>query len=126
MGLSNYPGPTESLLAMLVMGIVFVVAILFNTATPPVPEGGRDSSPSGERSSASSAAVRVRRLEPRCSHDGGGRAAAEECCVCLSRFEDEDEVSEVARCKHVFHKGCLERWFQNDRSNTCPLCRSLC
>ncbi|KAI3433140.1 RING-type domain-containing protein [Psidium guajava] len=124
MGLSNYPGPAEGLLAMLAMGIAFVAAMLFNTATPPVPEGGGDSSPGGEKSRAS--AVRVRRFEPRCHHRGGGRAAAEECCVCLSRFEDEEEVSEVARCKHVFHKGCLERWFQNDRSNTCPLCRSLC
>lgn len=123
MGLSNCLGPPEGLLAVLVMSIVFVVAKLFNMAASLVPEDGRGSRPAGEGSGAS--AVWVRRFGSR-RHRKGGRAAEEECCVCLSRFDEEEEVSEVARCQHVFHKGCLERWFQNDRSNTCPLCRSLC
>lgn len=46
-----------------------------------------------------------------------------ECCVCLSKFEVDEEVSELS-CKHFFHKGCLEKWFSNHHS-TCPLCRSV-
>lgn len=46
-----------------------------------------------------------------------------ECCVCLSKFEAHEEVSELS-CKHFFHKGCLEKWFSNHHS-TCPLCRSV-
>ncbi|KAK3443213.1 hypothetical protein EUGRSUZ_B03280 [Eucalyptus grandis] len=125
MGLSNFPGPPEGLLAMLVMSIVFVAAMLFNAAASLLPEEGEPSSSAGERSGAST--VWVGRFGSRRRRRGGRRAAAEEeCCVCLSRFEEEEEVSEVVRCGHVFHKGCLERWFQNYRSNTCPLCRSLC
>ncbi|KAF8040759.1 hypothetical protein BT93_B2860 [Corymbia citriodora subsp. variegata] len=126
MGLSNYPGPPDGLLAMLVMSIVFVVAMLFNTAASLLPEDGERtgaSRPAGEMSGAST--VWVGRFESRRRH-AGPPAAEEECCVCLSRFEDEEEVSEVVSCRHVFHKGCLERWFQNYRSSTCPLCRSHC
>ncbi|XP_056165939.1 probable E3 ubiquitin-protein ligase XERICO [Syzygium oleosum] len=114
MGISSYPGPPDGLLAMLVMSIVYVVAMLLNMAASLAPEDGEDSRPpAGERSRAS--AVRVRRFESRRRRGGSRAAAAEECCVCLSGFEDEEEVSEVERCKHVFHKGCLERWFQGYR-----------
>ncbi|XP_021746750.1 probable E3 ubiquitin-protein ligase XERICO [Chenopodium quinoa] len=46
-----------------------------------------------------------------------------ECCVCLCKFEDEEEVSELS-CKHFFHRNCLEKWFDNHHT-TCPLCRSI-
>ncbi|XP_010682265.2 probable E3 ubiquitin-protein ligase XERICO [Beta vulgaris subsp. vulgaris] len=46
-----------------------------------------------------------------------------ECCVCLCKFEDEEEVSELS-CKHFFHRNCLDKWFDNHHS-TCPLCRSM-
>ncbi|KAL2903419.1 putative E3 ubiquitin-protein ligase XERICO [Bienertia sinuspersici] len=46
-----------------------------------------------------------------------------ECCVCLCKFEDEDEVSQLS-CKHFFHRNCLEKWFDNHHT-TCPLCRSI-
>ncbi|KAL9270674.1 E3 ubiquitin-protein ligase-like protein [Drosera capensis] len=55
---------------------------------------------------------------------GGDGCCAMECCVCLCCFEAEDEVSELP-CKHYFHKGCVEKWFDGGdrRSTTCPLCR---
>ncbi|KAL9226307.1 hypothetical protein vseg_002137 [Gypsophila vaccaria] len=46
-----------------------------------------------------------------------------ECCVCLSKFEEGEEVSELS-CKHFFHRKCLDKWFDNQHS-TCPLCRSI-
>lgn len=45
-----------------------------------------------------------------------------ECCVCLCGFEANQEVSELP-CKHFFHRGCLDKWFDN-KHLTCPLCRS--
>ncbi|KAK6924136.1 Zinc finger, RING-type [Dillenia turbinata] len=44
-----------------------------------------------------------------------------ECSVCLSRFEDGEEIRKL-QCKHTFHKDCLDRWLQQDWA-TCPLCR---
>lgn len=63
-----------------------------------------------------------------CSGSGNGNGpiwptTLMECCVCLSGFEADQEVSELS-CKHFFHKGCLEKWFDNQHS-TCPLCRSV-
>ncbi|KAK6921828.1 Zinc finger, RING-type [Dillenia turbinata] len=47
----------------------------------------------------------------------------EECAVCLCRIEEEEEIREL-RCKHLFHKVCLDRWaFSSYRRSTCPLCR---
>ncbi|KAI3451109.1 hypothetical protein Pfo_007774 [Paulownia fortunei] len=44
-----------------------------------------------------------------------------ECRVCLSLYEEGDEVRKL-KCKHTFHKGCVDTWLQQD-SATCPLCR---
>lgn len=51
------------------------------------------------------------------------RCVMAECCVCLCRFEADEEVSELS-CKHFFHKACLSKWFDN-KHFTCPLCRSI-
>ncbi|KAJ8543723.1 hypothetical protein K7X08_025341 [Anisodus acutangulus] len=47
----------------------------------------------------------------------------ETCAVCLSTFEEGEEVRKLIKCKHIFHKDCLDTWLQQD-SGTCPLCRS--
>lgn len=47
----------------------------------------------------------------------------QECAVCLCGMEDGCEVWEL-RCKHLFHKGCLDKWVKEYRRVTCPLCRS--
>ncbi|KAL2240886.1 E3 ubiquitin-protein ligase RNF13-like [Sesamum indicum] len=44
-----------------------------------------------------------------------------ECRVCLSLYEEGDEVRKL-KCKHTFHKGCVDMWLQQDLA-TCPLCR---
>ncbi|KAL1569600.1 RING-type E3 ubiquitin transferase [Salvia divinorum] len=50
-----------------------------------------------------------------------GFDAAAECSVCLSPYEEGDEVRKL-KCNHTFHKGCVDTWLQQD-SATCPLCR---
>ncbi|OIV93663.1 hypothetical protein TanjilG_04895 [Lupinus angustifolius] len=45
------------------------------------------------------------------------------CAVCLSEFEEDDEIRRLSNCTHVFHRGCLDRWMGYDQK-TCPLCRT--
>ncbi|KAH9550562.1 hypothetical protein CY35_10G078300 [Sphagnum magellanicum] len=45
-----------------------------------------------------------------------------ECAVCLSDFEEEDDLRLLPGCKHVFHQDCIDVWFQSH--STCPLCRA--
>uniref|UniRef100_A0ACD5Z1V5 Uncharacterized protein n=1 Tax=Avena sativa TaxID=4498 RepID=A0ACD5Z1V5_AVESA len=58
--------------------------------------------------------------------DGGedeeAEAEAVECVFCLSGVEEGEEVREL-RCRHVFHRACLDRWLATPPA-TCPLCRS--
>ncbi|PQM38467.1 E3 ubiquitin-protein ligase RHA1B [Prunus yedoensis var. nudiflora] len=47
----------------------------------------------------------------------------ESCAVCLYEFEREDEIRRLTNCRHIFHKGCVDRWVGYDQK-TCPLCRT--
>uniref|UniRef100_A0A0D9YWH0 RING-type domain-containing protein n=1 Tax=Oryza glumipatula TaxID=40148 RepID=A0A0D9YWH0_9ORYZ len=49
---------------------------------------------------------------------GGG-----DCAVCLSGICGRDEVRRLSNCRHVFHRGCLDRWMAHEQ-RTCPLCRA--
>uniref|UniRef100_A0A0E0JGS4 RING-type domain-containing protein n=1 Tax=Oryza punctata TaxID=4537 RepID=A0A0E0JGS4_ORYPU len=51
----------------------------------------------------------------------GRDAAPVDCVFCLSRVDDGEEVREL-RCRHVFHRACLDAWLVLPRA-TCPLCR---
>jgi hypothetical protein len=43
-----------------------------------------------------------------------------DCPICFE--EVTSKTSTTTRCKHVFHKACLERW--TEENNTCPMCRA--
>ncbi|XVF88863.1 hypothetical protein PTKIN_Ptkin19aG0084700 [Pterospermum kingtungense] len=45
-----------------------------------------------------------------------------ECVVCLSVFEDGEEVRQLPRCKHYFHAPCIDMWLYSHFD--CPLCRA--
>ncbi|KAF3448596.1 hypothetical protein FNV43_RR09309 [Rhamnella rubrinervis] len=47
----------------------------------------------------------------------------ESCAVCLYEFEGQDEIRRLTNCRHIFHRGCLDRWMGYDQ-RTCPLCRT--
>ncbi|KAF0897913.1 hypothetical protein E2562_001621 [Oryza meyeriana var. granulata] len=51
----------------------------------------------------------------------GRDAPPVDCVFCLSRVDDGEEVREL-RCRHVFHRACLDGWLVRPRA-TCPLCR---
>ena len=43
-----------------------------------------------------------------------------ECAVCLCAIEEGDEVPEL-RCRHVFHRGCLDEWVDRGRDRQKPV-----
>ncbi|GMH13750.1 hypothetical protein Nepgr_015591 [Nepenthes gracilis] len=45
-----------------------------------------------------------------------------ECVVCLSVFEDGEDVKQMPRCKHSFHAPCIDMWLYSHFD--CPLCRA--
>ncbi|TYJ19561.1 hypothetical protein E1A91_A09G199300v1 [Gossypium mustelinum] len=45
------------------------------------------------------------------------------CSVCLEAMEKRDEMRELCKCSHVFHRECIDGWVKEGRL-TCPLCRS--
>ncbi|RLM86732.1 hypothetical protein C2845_PM04G34610 [Panicum miliaceum] len=47
---------------------------------------------------------------------------ATECVFCLSGIEEGSEVRDL-ECRHLFHRGCLDRWLLARPLATCPLCR---
>lgn len=61
-----------------------------------------------------------------CSRSGrSGEVLVEEVCsICLVEFDEEDLVSQLQKCGHVFHMNCIEKWVDRDHF-TCPLCRSF-
>ncbi|KAL2480049.1 RING-H2 finger protein ATL52 [Abeliophyllum distichum] len=45
-----------------------------------------------------------------------------ECSVCLSVFEEGEEIRQLPNCKHCFHAPCIDMWLYSHLD--CPLCRS--
>ncbi|GKA93353.1 RING-H2 finger protein ATL8-like protein [Tanacetum coccineum] len=45
------------------------------------------------------------------------------CAICLTEFEDGDEIRVLPTCKHVFHVTCIDTWFGSHSS--CPSCRQI-
>ncbi|XP_022714541.1 RING-H2 finger protein ATL80-like [Durio zibethinus] len=45
-----------------------------------------------------------------------------ECVVCLSRFEDDEDLQQLHRCKHSFHAPCIDMWMSSH--SNCPICRT--
>ncbi|KAK8562681.1 hypothetical protein V6N13_018747 [Hibiscus sabdariffa] len=68
------------------------------------------------------ACLPVARFEDLKLSDGEDDAAV--CSICLAEFDDEDVVSQIQKCGHVFHMNCIEKWMERDHF-TCPLCRSF-
>ncbi|KAG6592112.1 E3 ubiquitin-protein ligase, partial [Cucurbita argyrosperma subsp. sororia] len=43
-----------------------------------------------------------------------------ECCICLVKYRDEEEVRELP-CSHLFHLKCVDKWLSI--TSSCPLCK---
>lgn len=47
----------------------------------------------------------------------------EKCLICLEDYVD-DETLRLLKCKHLFHKNCVDQWLMTG-SATCPTCRDV-
>jgi hypothetical protein len=45
-----------------------------------------------------------------------------ECVICFEDIKKCQRDVSCTKCKHTFHKTCIERWLQNKEN--CPLCRT--
>ncbi|KAF8089122.1 hypothetical protein N665_0517s0009 [Sinapis alba] len=43
------------------------------------------------------------------------------CSICLEEYEDDHEILRLNKCRHVFHRFCIDSWLARHRS--CPNCR---
>ncbi|KAF8406587.1 hypothetical protein HHK36_008675 [Tetracentron sinense] len=46
---------------------------------------------------------------------------SENCAICLADITYGETVRVLPRCKHMFHKDCIDQWLL--RSSSCPVCR---
>ena len=46
-----------------------------------------------------------------------------ECSICYQQFNINNYYRELDGCKHIFHKKCIDEWFFQSKSYSCPLCR---
>ncbi|KZV14594.1 hypothetical protein F511_42175 [Dorcoceras hygrometricum] len=63
----------------------------------------------------------VEERSPARRYSSGLEVESSECAVCLSPYEEGEEIRRL-KCKHTFHRSCLDTWLQQDAA-TCPLCR---
>jgi hypothetical protein len=47
----------------------------------------------------------------------------EECSICCSEYEKEDNIRQLLICNHIYHKECINDWIYSYDNRTCPLCR---
>ncbi|KAH0458270.1 hypothetical protein IEQ34_013585 [Dendrobium chrysotoxum] len=45
-----------------------------------------------------------------------------DCVICLCEIRRAKETAAL-RCRHAFHKQCLDGWMKKSKGTTCPLCR---
>nr|GEW96038.1 RING-H2 finger protein ATL8-like [Tanacetum cinerariifolium] len=61
-------------------------------------------------------------------HSADEKAAAKEatttqCAICLTEYEDTDEIRGLPTCQHVYHVTCIDTWF--DSHSSFPTCRRV-
>ena len=45
------------------------------------------------------------------------------CLICMDDFTEEDLVRKLPKCKHIYHKECIDKWIV--KKSTCPICRAI-
>ncbi|THV44571.1 hypothetical protein BGAL_0616g00080 [Botrytis galanthina] len=52
------------------------------------------------------------------------------CPICNEKYDSSTEADAfhgacmVPGCKHIFGRGCINRWLKEEKKNTCPMCRA--
>lgn len=50
-----------------------------------------------------------------------GKLSVDDCAICLAELVSGDEIRLLPQCRHMFHVGCIDKWFKSHSS--CPSCR---
>lgn len=53
---------------------------------------------------------------------GDGLIEGTDCSVCLSEFEENENLRLLPKCSHAFHVKCIDTWLRSH--SNCPLCRA--
>ncbi|PIA46635.1 hypothetical protein AQUCO_01500285v1 [Aquilegia coerulea] len=90
--------------------------------------GGNRSNPSSQTPAAANKGLKksVLRSLPKLifnSNGNGGVGKLSDCPICLSEFNDGDEIRILPQCGHGFHVGCIDTWLGSHSS--CPSCRQI-
>ena len=43
------------------------------------------------------------------------------CIICFEDFTEDDVIVEIKKCKHIYHKHCVNTWL--NEKPLCPICR---
>ena len=43
------------------------------------------------------------------------------CVICLDDFEDDESVTVLPQCHHIYHRECINKWLNVNQ--ICPICR---
>lgn len=54
--------------------------------------------------------------------DSGGCDGDGTCAICLSEFEEGEEIRTLPECLHSYHVPCIDMWLYSHSS--CPMCRT--
>ncbi|KAK6238497.1 hypothetical protein QUC31_003966 [Theobroma cacao] len=54
--------------------------------------------------------------------DGETKSNCADCAICLEELKDGDKCRVPSKCKHIYHKLCIDKWLVKDTH--CPLCRA--
>jgi Ring finger domain len=49
---------------------------------------------------------------------------ADECCICLEKFQHNESLTSLPRCQHIFHPTCVGSWILQRKKNVCPFCKT--
>ncbi|KAG6606257.1 E3 ubiquitin-protein ligase, partial [Cucurbita argyrosperma subsp. argyrosperma] len=53
---------------------------------------------------------------------GDGLVEGSDCSVCLSEFQEDENLRLLPKCSHAFHLQCIDTWLKSH--SNCPLCRA--
>jgi hypothetical protein len=63
-----------------------------------------------------------KRMKTRKYHEESNSLLNSNCTICLDDFVEDENLVELTQCKHVFHKECINTWFNT--KHTCPNCQN--
>ncbi|GKA88271.1 RING-H2 finger protein ATL8-like protein [Tanacetum coccineum] len=102
--------------ALCMLGFIALVYLYFTrwfAHAPPMQQHG------------SAAALNKRILDtlPKVTWSASESEVATKSAICLSDYEEADEIQVLPTCQHVYHVTCIDTWF--DSYSSCPTCHRV-